>query len=41
MSVPATKAPPAALPLGLVDVKVCRIDETWTALKVVIRKEDR
>ncbi|PAP81216.1 hypothetical protein B1759_07725 [Rubrivirga sp. SAORIC476] len=31
----------AALPLGLVDVKVCRIDQTWTALKLVIRKEDR
>lgn len=29
------------LPLGLVDVKVCAIDETWSALKVVIRKELR
>jgi hypothetical protein len=27
-----------ALPLGLVDVKVCAVDETWSALKVVIRK---
>lgn len=30
-----------ALPLGLVDVKVCAIDETWSALKLVIRKEYR
>ena len=27
-----------ALPLGLVDVKVCAVDETWSALKLVIRK---
>jgi hypothetical protein len=26
------------LPAGLVDVKVCAIDETWSGLKVVIRK---
>ena len=26
----------AALPLGLVDVKVCAIDETWSGLKFVI-----
>jgi hypothetical protein len=25
-----------ALPLGLVDVKVCAIDETWSGLKFVI-----
>jgi hypothetical protein len=25
-----------ALPLGLVDIKVCAIDETWSALKFVI-----
>jgi hypothetical protein len=31
----------AALPLGLVDVKVCAVDEKWSALKVVIRKENR
>lgn len=31
----------AALPLGLVDVKVCAIDATWTAMKLVIRKELR
>ena len=28
-----------ALPLGLVDVKVCAVDETWSGLKLVIRKE--
>jgi hypothetical protein len=26
-----------ALPTGLVDVKVCAIDETWSGLKLVIR----
>ncbi len=30
-----------ALPLGLVDVKVCAIDATWSGLKLVIRKELR
>jgi hypothetical protein len=30
-----------ALPLGLVDVKVCAVDETWSALKLVIRRERR
>ncbi|HSG64115.1 MAG TPA: DUF3052 domain-containing protein [Gammaproteobacteria bacterium] len=30
-----------ALPLGLVDVKVCAIDETWSGLKLVIRKSLR
>ncbi len=29
------------LPLGLVDVKVCAVDETWSGLKFVIRKELR
>jgi hypothetical protein len=29
------------LPTGLVDVKVCAIDETWSGLKIVIRKELR
>jgi hypothetical protein len=29
------------LPLGLVDVKVCAIDETWSGLKFVRRKELR
>ena len=28
-----------ALPLGLVDVKVCAVDEVWSGLKLVIRKE--
>ena len=27
-----------ALPLGLVDIKVCAVDETWSGLKLVIRK---
>jgi hypothetical protein len=27
-----------ALPLGFVDVKVCAVDETWSGLKLVIRK---
>ncbi len=30
-----------ALPLGLVDVKVCAVDRTWSGLKLVIRKELR
>lgn len=30
-----------ALPTGLVDVKVCAIDETWSGLKLVVRKELR
>lgn len=31
----------AALPLGFVDVKVCAVDEIWSGLKLVIRKELR
>ena len=31
----------AAFPLGLVDVKVCAVDEKWSELKVVIRKVNR
>ncbi len=31
----------AALPLGLVDVKVCAVDARWSGLKLVIRKENR
>lgn len=31
----------AALPMGLVDVKVCAIDEVWSGLKLVVRKENR
>ena len=29
------------LPLGFVDVKVCAVDDTWSGLKLVIRKELR
>jgi hypothetical protein len=31
----------AALPLGLVDVKVCAVDEVWSGLKLVVRKSQR
>ena len=27
-----------ALPMGYVDVKVCAVDDTWSGLKLVIRK---
>jgi len=30
-----------ALPLGIVDVKVCAVDAVWSGLKFVIRKELR
>ena len=30
-----------ALPTGLVDNKVCAIDETWSGLRLVIRMENR
>lgn len=30
-----------ALPMGYVDVKVCAVDETWSGLKLVIRKSER
>ena len=30
-----------ALPLGLVDVKVCAVDAIWSGLKLVVRKELR
>ena len=30
-----------ALPMGYVDIKVCAVDETWSGLKLVIRKELR
>ena len=30
-----------AFPLHLVDVKVCAVDETWSGLKLVIRREHR
>ena len=29
------------LPLGFVDTKVCAVDEVWSGLKLVIRKELR
>jgi hypothetical protein len=30
-----------ALPLGLVDVKVCAVDDVWSGLKLVVRKDLR
>ena len=30
-----------ALPTGLVDVKVCAVDETWSGLRLCLRKELR
>ena len=30
-----------ALPLHLVDVKVCAVDDIWSALKLVIRRDHR
>ena len=30
-----------ALPLGMVDVKICAVDTTWSALKLVIRRSNR
>lgn len=30
-----------ALPMGLVDIKVCAVDEVWSGLKLVVRKENR
>jgi hypothetical protein len=30
-----------ALPTGLVDVKVCAVDEVWSGLKLVVRKSLR
>jgi hypothetical protein len=29
------------LPLGFVDVKVCAVDDTWSGLKLMIRREER
>jgi hypothetical protein len=31
----------SALPLGLVDIKVCAIDDVWSGLKFVIPKDQR
>jgi hypothetical protein len=30
-----------ALPLGIVDIKVCAVDEIWSGLKFVVRKSER
>ena len=30
-----------ALPMGLVDIKVCAVDDTWSALRFVYRLSDR
>ena len=30
-----------ALPMGLVDIKVCAVDDVWSGLKLVIRKSER
>jgi hypothetical protein len=30
-----------ALPLGLVDIKVCAVNAVWSGLKLVIRKSER
>jgi len=30
-----------ALPLGFVDIKVCAVDETWSGLKLMIRRTER
>ena len=30
-----------ALPMGLVDIKVCAVDGVWSGLKLVVRKENR
>jgi hypothetical protein len=30
-----------ALPMGLVDIKVCAVDEVWSGLKLVVRRENR
>ena len=29
------------LPTGLVDVKVCAVNEDWSGLKLMVRKEQR
>jgi hypothetical protein len=30
-----------ALPIGLVDIKVCAVDDIWSGLKLMIRRENR
>jgi hypothetical protein len=27
--------------MGLVDIKVCAVDEVWSGLKLVVRRENR
>ncbi len=29
------------LPMGLVDVKVCAVDATWSGLKLIVRRQNR
>ena len=31
----------AAFPMGLVDVKACAVDEKWSGVKLIIRRENR
>ena len=31
----------AGLSIGLVDIKICAVDEDWSGLKFVYRKKDR
>ena len=35
------RIPEAALPLGLVDIKVCAVDDTWSGLKLMVRRSER
>ena len=30
-----------ALPIGFVDIKVCAVDDTWSGLKLMIRRKNR
>jgi hypothetical protein len=30
-----------ALPMGFVDIKVCAVDETWSGLKLMVRRTER
>jgi hypothetical protein len=36
-----TKVHEAGLAAGMVDIKVCAVDETWSGLKFVFRLNDR
>jgi hypothetical protein len=31
----------ACLPMGLVDVRVCAVDDVWSGLKLVVRRQNR